>query len=87
MISARLCWYLENQNLLAEEQAGFRQNRSTTYQLIKLSQEIKAAFNRKESTLAVFIDFSGAYDSVWRTRLIEKLKDINIEGNLSLIHI
>jgi hypothetical protein len=36
MILARLNWYLKNQNLLTEEQAGCRQNRSTTYQLTKL---------------------------------------------------
>jgi hypothetical protein len=32
--------------------------------------------------LAVFIDFSGAYDSIWRAKLIEKLKNLNIEGNM-----
>ena len=34
-------------NLLTEEQAGFRQNRSTTYQLTKLTQQIKRAFNQQ----------------------------------------
>ena len=62
IILARLNWYLQNQNLLTEEQAGFQQNRSTTYQLTKLTQEIKRAFNQKECVLAVFVDFSGTYD-------------------------
>ena len=66
MILARLNWYLENQNLLTEEQAGFRPHRSTTYQLTKLTQGVKRAFNQQESVLAVFIDFSGAYDTIWR---------------------
>ena len=74
MILAQLNWYLKNQNSLTEEQAGLRQNRSTMYQLTKLTQEIKRAFNQQESVLAVFIDFSGAYDSIWRAKLIEKLK-------------
>ena len=82
MILARLNWYLKNQNLLTEEQAGFRRNRSTTYQLTKLTQEIKMAFNQQESVLAVFVDFSGAYDSIWRAKLIEKLKNMNTEGNM-----
>ena len=81
-ILARLNWYLENQNLLTEEQAGFRPHRSTTYQLTKLTQGIKRAFNQQESVLAVFIDFSRAYDSIWRAKLIEKLKNLNIEGNM-----
>jgi hypothetical protein len=82
MILARLNWYLENRNLLTEEQAGFRQNSSTTYQLTKLTQGIKQAFNQHESALAVFVDFSGAYDSIRRVKLIEKLKNMNIEGNM-----
>ena len=82
MILAQLNWYLGNQNLLTVEQAGFRQNRSTMYQLIKLTQEIKWAFNQQESVLAVFVNFSGAYDSIWRAKLIEKLKSMNIEGNM-----
>jgi hypothetical protein len=71
---AWLKWYLDNQNLLTEEQAGFRPNRSTTYQLTKLTQGIKWAFNQQENVLAVFIEFSLAYDSIWRAKLIEKLK-------------
>ena len=82
MILARLNWYLENQNLLTKEQAGFQQNRSTTYQLTKLTQGIKRAFNQQESVLAVFVDFSGAYDHIWRAKLIEKLKNLNTEGNM-----
>ena len=82
MILAQLNWYLENQNLLTEEQAGFQQNRSTMYQLTKLTQGIKRAFNQQESVLAVFVDFSGAYYSIWRAKLIEKLKNMNTEGNM-----
>jgi hypothetical protein len=40
------------------------------------------AFIQQESVLAVFVDFSGVYDSIWRTKLIEKLKNMNIEGNM-----
>ena len=82
MILARLNWYLENQNLLTEEQAGFRQKRSTMYQLTKLTQEIERVFNHQESILAVSTDLSGAYDSIWRAKHIEKLKNLNTEGNM-----
>jgi len=40
------------------------------------------AFNQQESALAVFVDFSGAHDSIWRAKLIEKLKNMNTEGNM-----
>jgi hypothetical protein len=81
MMLVRLNWYLKNQILLTEEQAGFRQNRSTTYQLTNLHR-IKRDFNQQESVLAVFVDLSGAYDCIWRAKLIEKLKNMNTTGNM-----
>jgi len=78
----QLVLYLENQNLLTEEQAGFQRKRSTTYQLTKLKQGIKKAFNQHESVLAVFVGFSGTYDSIWRAKLIDKLRNMNTEGNM-----
>ena len=44
IVNERLKWYLETENLLAPEQAGFRQFRSTEDQATYLSQEIEDAF-------------------------------------------
>jgi len=52
------------------------------YQLTKLTQGIKKAFNQHKSVLVVFVDFSGAYDSMWRAKLIDKLRNMNTEGNM-----
>ena len=82
MITTRLKWFLENQNILAEEQAGFRDNMSTGNSLMNFVQEVKQNFNKKESTLAVFIDFKGAYDTVWRSHLINKLKRYGVKRNM-----
>jgi len=40
-------WFLEN-NILTEYQSGFRKNRSTTDQLIRLESYIREAFVRRE---------------------------------------
>jgi hypothetical protein len=56
MISTRLKWFLVSQNLLADEQAGFR-NQSTSNSLMRFVQDVKQEFNQENSTLAVFIDF------------------------------
>ena len=42
--------------LLAQEQAGFRRGRSTTDQVIFLTQEIKDSFSAKKKAGAVFVD-------------------------------
>jgi hypothetical protein len=74
MVSARLNWYLETQNLLSPAQAGFRRYCSTYKQIVMLRQEIKDSLDRKEILLAVFVDFKSACDSVWRVKLMDKLQ-------------
>jgi len=74
MISTRLKWFLESQNLLVKEQAGFSNNMSTSNLPMRFFQDVKQGFNQKKSTLAVFVDFKGAFDMVWRSKLMSKLK-------------
>jgi hypothetical protein len=81
---AQLNWYLENQNLRTEEQAGFLTKQINNVQANKVTQRIKRVFNQQESVLTVFVDFSGACDSIRRAKLIEKLKNMNNEGNMLL---
>ncbi|KAI5754580.1 hypothetical protein M8J77_009716 [Diaphorina citri] len=82
MLSSRLNWFLENFNILSQYQAGFRKHRSTNEQVIRLSQEIKDAFNRKEMSVAVFVDFKAAYDGIWRCKLLEKLSNIGVRNRM-----
>ena len=82
MISTRLNWFLETNNLLTSAQTGFRQHLSTKENVIQLSQDVKEAFNKKQDTLAVFIDFEKAYDSVWRYKLVEKLAKLGVNNNI-----
>jgi hypothetical protein len=45
---------------------------------------VKQGFNPspQKSTLAVFVDFKGAYDTVWRSKLMSKLKMYRVRGNM-----
>jgi len=64
IINTRLNWLLETNNVIANEQAGFRTHRSTSEHITKLSQFIKDALGNKRIPTAIFIDFKPAYDSV-----------------------
>jgi hypothetical protein len=81
MVMARLNWYLETQ-LLTPEQAGFRPKLSRSHQLKKFTQSVKEAFNNKESVPAVFVVFQGAYDKVWCSKLIWKLKKMRVTSKM-----
>ena len=50
--------------------------------LVKLTSQIKKQFSRRKSTLATFFDVKKAYDTVWHSRLLYKLKSIGVTGKM-----
>lgn len=82
IILQRLAHFCEKQNIIPNNQAGFRKGRSTTEHLVKLSTQIKHQFSRRRSVLATFFDVKKAYDQVWHHRLLYKLSSIGLKGNI-----
>ena len=82
IVNARLMWYLENNHLIADEQAGFRQCRSTEDQITYIAQAIEDAFQEEKKTTVVWIDMEKAFDRIWREGLLLKLRQSNITDNM-----
>jgi len=82
LVSNRFTWYLEKNKILNNAQTGFRKGRSTVDQIVKLQDVIHRYNKNKGFTLGVFLDFEKAYDMMWRTGLLVKLKKIGINGNM-----
>ncbi|GFW26500.1 probable RNA-directed DNA polymerase from transposon X-element [Trichonephila clavipes] len=82
MITSRLDWYLETNNLLTSSQAGFRKCQSTNKQVVFLGQSIKDALDQRHSALALFVDFEAAFDKVWRLKCIQKLQTLGVCNNM-----
>ena len=80
MINTRLMWHLETNNLIAKEQAGFRQNRSTEDQAAYFAQKVEDGFQGKQETSAVWIDMEKAFDKVWKDGLRLELRKNGISG-------
>ena len=61
-------------------QAGFRKRRCTTDQCLRLSQFVSDGLQstNKERTVLMLCDYSKAYDTVWRTGLLQKMLDIRV---------
>ena len=55
------------------QQAGFREVKSTTGQLLNLTQHIENGFEKRLVTGAVFVDLSAAYDTVNHRILMTKI--------------
>ena len=77
----RLLFTLESRNLLNDSQAGFRPNRCTTNQVLKLVQQASDQIHAKADntrTLATFFDYEKAYNKVWRDGFIHKMNQMEI---------
>ena len=82
MINVSLVWYLESNNLISPVQSGFRSERSTNDNLVRLETFIRDAFVAKEH-VAVFFDLEKAYDTTWRHGIMRDLHDLGIRGRLA----
>ena len=82
IINARLKWFLESEQLLAPQQAGFREHHCTEDQTTYLAQEIEDGFQHSKQTMAIWIDLQKAFDKVWTDGLLLKLKKCRIGGNM-----
>lgn len=65
---------LEMQNIIPEYQFGFRTSHGTPEQCHRIINVISDAFERKKYCSAVFLDVKQAFDKVWHTGLLYKLK-------------
>ena len=80
IIKCRMEWQLEKDGVLDPSQAGFRKCRSTVEQVGRLTQTIYDGFEDGLKTLVVYVDFSRAYDKVWKNKLLAKMGEIGLPG-------
>ena len=70
------------ENIIAEEQAGFRHGRSTIEQIFNLRILCEKHLQHQRNIYHVFIDFKKAFDRVWHEALWTTMKKFNISGKL-----
>ena len=66
--------YLKDQNILYNNQFGFRTGHSTEHAIAQLIDQIYKAFEKNKYTLGVFIDLPKAFDTVDNSILLRKLE-------------
>jgi len=75
LVCNRLYHMAEERGLLTEDQAGFRVQRSTEDQILRVTQAVSDGFQAKPALRSVFalLDFSKAFDTVWHADLLDML--------------
>ena len=82
ILNDRLQAWCNINNILAEEQNGFRSERSCMDHVNALVNMIETRKILKQNTFAAFIDFEKAYDHIDRQLLWKKLENIGLHGNI-----
>ena len=81
IVATRLSYILEQRGLLNDAQAGFRPNRNTSDQVLRLTQSATDQIHQKSggnATIATFYDCEKAFDKVWRKGLLFKMQQLDI---------
>ena len=80
LLNNRLTDFLDKNEQLLENQAGFRKGYGTTDHIFVLNSLIEIMKTTKKKLFFAFIDFSQAFDSIWRGGLWRKLLFNSMNG-------
>ena len=73
IITDRITEWVEERGLLVEEQGGFRKGRGCMDQIWTLNEIVQSRREKRKHTYMAFIDFTKAYDMVWRNGMFMHL--------------
>jgi len=73
VLHARILKYCNENDLLPNNQFGFRSKHSTVHALLRLYEEAIMGFNDRKITIATFLDIEKAFDTMWVEGLIYKM--------------
>ena len=82
MVCDQLVKFLNFNNILVDNQHGFRAERSCETQLLQCVNDWNQALDNKNNIDIIFLDISRAFDTVSHVKLMKKLDNIGIKGNM-----
>ena len=80
LMCARLDSFLKLNNILCTNQFGFRKNSNTSDAIIEFLDYVYSALDKKQSPVAVYLDFSKPFDTVNHEIFMSKLQHKCIRG-------
>ena len=82
LISADLSEFLNDHKLISKHQHGFLKKHSTVTNLLESVNDWTLSLSSSKSVAIAYIDFQRAFDSVSHPKLLHKLQNYGIDGNL-----
>ena len=82
VILEKVRFWAEGAQLVPAEQSGFRPGGLLSTRVLSIYQEIKNSLAANMPTLAIYVDFKKAYDTVWHAGLVVKLARLGMPVEL-----
>ena len=73
--------FLSNNDILFNNQFGFRKNLSTSLALMQITERIRKSIDNKKFGCGIYIDLSKAFDTVNHEILLKKLEHYGVRGS------
>ena len=80
LFNNRLDKFSEINDILSNNQYGFRNNSTTCHALIDLNEQLTKSIDDKLCTIGVFINLKKAFDTIDHSLLLQKLNRYGIRG-------
>lgn len=85
VLLTRINEHLELNNIIPDQQHGFRRAKSTVTQLNRIMQHIKSGLNSSLSTGMILFDIEKAFDRVWHDGLVYKMIKLNFPHYIKML--
>ncbi|CAM2701211.1 unnamed protein product [Rotaria socialis] len=82
IIKQRMAKELNERKILPIHQAGFREHKSTMYNIYRLERFAHEHLDKRQHAAVIFFDVKAAFDTVWFDALIYKLYDLRLPSYL-----
>ena len=80
VIYSRLHEFLVSNNVICDQQFGFRKGHSTSHALNYSVDEIDKQLSSGKHVMGIFIDLSKAFDKAWNARICTKMHKAGVRG-------
>ena len=74
--------YLKSNNIISENQPGFRKGRSCITQLLECLEDWTSGLDNKKGFDIIYLDFKVAFDKFPHKRLLKKVYGLGIRGEI-----
>ena len=80
LVHKRMTSFISQNNLIKPNQFGFQKNKNTSDAILEFLENVYESFNENKYYLAIFLDFSKAFDTICHDILLKKLEHMGFRG-------